>query len=370
MAVPLLDLKAQHSTIRDAVVAAMMKVVDDQAFILGEPVERLEREVAELSHVRHAIGCANGTDAILLALRALDIKKGDEVLTTPFTFFATAGAVHNVGAKPVFADIEPSTFNISTDAIAAGIKPSTRAVIAVDLFGQMAPMEAVQDAAGDVPVIEDAAQSIGARRKIDGKWVMAGEAATVGTFSFFPSKNLGGYGDGGMMVTQDDAIATRLKRLRVHGGIKTYHHDEVGYNSRLDALQAAVLSAKLKHLSAWSAARRKNAAYYDAAFADLDDVRTPTIDPANESIYNQYTLRVARRADLQSHLKAKGIGSSVYYPLSLHLQPCFEYLGYRKGAFPESERATEEVISLPVYPELRQSQLDEVIEAVRGFYGR
>jgi dTDP-4-amino-4,6-dideoxygalactose transaminase len=370
MAVPLLDLKAQHSTIRDSVVAAMLKVVDDQAFILGEPVERLEREVAELSHVRHAIGCANGTDAILLALRALDIRKGDEVLTTPFTFFATAGAVHNVGAKPVFADIEPSTFNISTDALAAGIKPSTRAVIAVDLFGQMAPMEAVQDAAGDVPVIEDAAQSIGARRKIDGKWVMAGEAATVGTFSFFPSKNLGGYGDGGMMVTQDDAIATRLRRLRVHGGIKTYHHDEVGYNSRLDALQAAVLSAKLKHLSAWSAARRKNAAYYDAAFADLDDVRTPTIDPANESIYNQYTLRVARRADLQSHLKEKGIGSSVYYPLSLHLQPCFAYLDYRKGAFPESERASEEVISLPVYPELRQSQLDEVIEAVRGFYGR
>ncbi|HWL38676.1 MAG TPA: DegT/DnrJ/EryC1/StrS family aminotransferase [Gemmatimonadaceae bacterium] len=370
MAVPLLDLKAQHGTIRDSVVAAMMKVVDDQAFILGEPVERLEREVAKLSHVRHAIGCANGTDAILLALRALDIRKGDEVLTTPFTFFATAGAVHNVGARPVFADIEPSTFNISTDAIAAGIKPSTRAVITVDLFGQMAPIEAVQDAAGDVPVIEDAAQSIGARRKIDGKWVMAGEAATVGTFSFFPSKNLGGYGDGGMMVTQDDAIATRLRRLRVHGGMKTYHHDEVGYNSRLDALQAAVLSAKLAHLAQWSAARRKNAAYYDAAFADLDDVRTPTIDPANESIYNQYTLRVARRGDLQSHLREKGIGSAVYYPLSLHLQPCFEYLGYRQGQFPESERASEEVISLPVFPELKQSQLDEVIEAVRGFYGR
>jgi dTDP-4-amino-4,6-dideoxygalactose transaminase len=370
MAVPLLDLKAQHNTIRDSVVAAMMKVVDDQAFILGEPVERLENEVARLSQTRHAIGCANGTDAILLALRALDIKKGDEVLTTPFTFFATAGAVHNIGARPVFADIEPSTFNISTDAIAAAIKPSTRAVIAVDLFGQMAPIEAVQDAAGNVPIIEDAAQSIGARRKIDGKWVMAGEAATVGTFSFFPSKNLGGYGDGGMMVTQDDAVATRLRRLRVHGGLKTYHHDEVGYNSRLDALQAAVLSAKLKHLSAWSSARRKNAAYYDAAFADLDDVRTPTIDPANESIYNQYTLRVARRGDLQSHLKEKGIGSAVYYPLSLHLQPCFEYLGYRRGEFPESERASEEVISLPVFPELKQSQLDEVIEAVRGFYGR
>lgn len=370
MAVPLLDLRAQHSTIRDSVVNAMMKVVDDQAFILGEPVERLEREVAALSHTTHAIGCANGTDAILLALRALGIGHGDEVVTTPFTFFATAGAIHNVGARPVFADIKPDTFNVSTDAIAASIKPSTRAVIAVDLFGQMAPIEQVRDAAGDLPIIEDAAQSIGARRKIDGSWVMAGEAATIGTFSFFPSKNLGGYGDGGMMVTQDDALATRLRRLRVHGGMKTYYHDEVGYNSRLDALQAAVLSAKLTRLESWSAARRKNASYYDAAFADLDDVRTPTIDPANESIYNQYTLRAARRNDLQVHLKNQGIGSAVYYPLPLHLQPCFQYLGCKQGEFPESERASEEVISLPVYPELKQSQLDEVIESVRGFYGR
>ena len=370
MAVPLLDLKAQHSTIRDSVVSAMMKVVDDQAFILGEPVERLEREVATLSHTTHAIGCANGTDAILLSLRALGIGHGDEVVTTPFTFFATAGAVHNVGARPVFADIEPDTFNISIEAVAGAIKPATRAVIAVDLFGQMAPIELVHDAAGALPIIEDAAQSIGARRKIDGKWVMAGEAATIGTFSFFPSKNLGGYGDGGMMVTQDNELATRLRRLRVHGGMKTYHHDEVGYNSRLDALQAAILSAKLASLASWSAARRKNAAYYDAAFADLDDVRTPTIDPANESIYNQYTLRVARRNDLQAHLKNKSIGSAVYYPLPLHLQPCFKYLDYTQGEFPESERASEEVISLPVYPELRQSQLDEVIEAVRGFYGR
>jgi dTDP-4-amino-4,6-dideoxygalactose transaminase len=370
MAVPLLDLKAQHATIRDSVVNAMTKVVDDQAFILGEPVERLEREVAQLSHTTHAIGCANGTDAILLSLRALDIGRGDEVLTTPFTFFATAGAVHNVGALPVFADIDPDTFNLSGAAIAASIRPETRAVIAVDLFGQMAPIEAIMDAAGDLPVIEDAAQSIGARRKVEGKWVMAGEAATIGTFSFFPSKNLGGYGDGGMVVTQSDALATRVKRLRVHGGMKTYYHEEVGYNSRLDALQAAVLSAKLPLLASWSAARRKNAAYYDAAFADVDDVRTPTIDPANESIYNQYTLRVARREELQTHLREKGIGSAIYYPLSLHLQPCFEYLGYKRGAFPESERATREVISLPVYPELKQTQLDEVIEAVRGFYGR
>src|SRR3954464_14418398 len=370
MAVPLLDLKAQHATIRDSVLNAMAKVIDEQAFILGEPVERLERDVAQLSHTTHAIGVANGTDAILLALRALNVGNGDEVLTTPFTFFATAGAIHNVGARPVFADIDPDTFNVSTDAIAAELKPSTKAVIAVDLFGQMAPIEAIMDAAGSVPVVEDAAQSIGARRKIDGRWVMAGEAATVGTFSFFPSKNLGGYGDGGMIVTQRDDLATRLRRLRVHGGLKTYYHEEVGYNSRLDALQAAILSAKLPMLSAWSAARRKNAAYYDAAFADVEGVRTPTIDPANESIYNQYTLRVAKREELQAHLKDKGIGSAIYYPLSLHLQPCFEYLGYKRGAFPESERATREVISLPVYPELKQSQLDEVIDAVRGFYGR
>jgi dTDP-4-amino-4,6-dideoxygalactose transaminase len=370
MAVPLLDLKAQHLTIRESVVNAMMKVVEDQSFILGEPVERLERDVAKLSQTTHAIGCANGTDAILLALRALNIGKGDEVLTTPFTFFATAGAVHNVGARPVFADIDPDTFNLSAESIGSGIKPSTKAVIAVDLFGQMAPIETIMDAAGDLPVIEDAAQSIGARRKIGDKWVMAGEAATIGTFSFFPSKNLGGYGDGGMIVTQSDDLATRLRRLRVHGGMKTYYHEEVGYNSRLDALQAAVLSAKLPMLSLWSAARRKHAAYYNAAFADVNDVRTPTIDPANESIYNQYTLRVAKRDELQAHLKEKGIGSAVYYPLSLHLQPCFEYLGYKRGAFPESERATKEVISLPVYPELEESQMDEVIEAVRGFYGR
>ena len=370
MAVPLLDLKAQHATIRDSVLNAMARVIDEQAFILGEPVERLEREVAQLSQTTHAIGVANGTDAILLALRALNVGRGDEVLTTPFTFFATAGAVHNVGAKPVFADIEPDTFNVSTEAIAAELKPSTKAIIAVDLFGQMAPIEAIMDAAGGEPVVEDAAQSIGARRKIDGKWVMAGQAATVGTFSFFPSKNLGGYGDGGMVVTQSDEIATRVRRLRVHGGLKTYYHEEVGYNSRLDALQAAVLSAKMVSLASWSNARRKNAAYYNAAFADLDDVRTPTIDPANESIYNQYTLRVAKRDALQAHLREKQIGSAVYYPLSLHLQPCFEYLGYKRGAFPESEKATQEVISLPVYPELKQLQLDEVIDAVRRFYGR
>jgi dTDP-4-amino-4,6-dideoxygalactose transaminase len=370
MPVPLLDLRAQHTAIRDDVVAAMMDVVDAQTFILGEPVAALEREVAELSHTKHAIGCASGTDALLLAMRALDIGRGDEVVTSPFTFFATAGTIHNVGATPVFVDIDPATFNISPAAVAAAIGPRTKAVIPVDLFGQMAPIAEVTLAAKGLPIIEDAAQTIGARQQIDGEWRMAGEAATIGTFSFFPSKNLGGYGDGGMIVTQDDAIARRLSRLRTHGGTKTYFHEEVGFNSRLDTLQAAVLRAKLPHLAAWSAGRRKNAAYYDAAFADVSEIRTPVIAPGNESIYNQYTIRADRRDDLQAHLKARGIGSSIYYPLPLHLQPCFAYLGYQAGACPESERAASEVLSLPIYPELTRAQLDEVVDGVRSFYGR
>jgi dTDP-4-amino-4,6-dideoxygalactose transaminase len=370
MSVPLLDLKAQHATIRDDVVAAVMGVVDSQLFILGEPVAALEREVAALSHTRHAIGCANGTDALLLALRALDVGRGDEVITTPFTFFATAGTIHNVGATPVFVDIEPDTFNILPAAIAAARRPATRAVVPVDLFGQMAPIETIAAAVPGLPIIEDAAQSIGARRMIDGEWRMAGEVATIGTFSFFPSKNLGGYGDGGMLVTQNDALAERLKRLRVHGGAKQYFHDEVGYNSRLDALQAAVLSAKLPHLAGWSAKRRSNAAFYDSAFADLAEVGTPVVRPENESIFNQYTVRVPRRDELQAFLKARGIGTAIYYPLPLHLQPCFAYLGYREGQCPESERAAREVLSLPIFPELSDAQLDEVVAGVRAFFGR
>ena len=371
MPVPLLDLRAQHATIRDDVVAALMQVVDAQAFILGEPVAQLECEVAGLSHARYAVGCANGTDALLLALRALGVGPGDEVVTTPFTFFATAGTIHNVGATPVFVDVEPRTFNIAPEAVGAGVTSRTKAVVPVDLFGQMAPLGEVQLAAPGIPVIEDAAQSIGARRMIDGEWRMAGEAATIGTFSFFPSKNLGGYGDGGMMVTQDEALFERLMKLRTHGGrAGTYYHEIVGFNSRLDALQAAVLRAKLPHLARWSARRRENAAYYDAALADVPELRTPYVDPANESIYNQYTVRAERRDELQAHLKARGIGTSVYYPLPLHLQPCFAYLGYREGQCPEAERASREVLSLPIFPELTRAQLDEVVGATRAFYGR
>jgi dTDP-4-amino-4,6-dideoxygalactose transaminase len=370
MPVPLLDLKAQHQTIRDEMVASVMEVVDSQLFILGDKVKELEAEVARLSHTKYAIGCANGTDAILLAMRALDIGRGHEVVTTPFTFFATAGTIHNVGATPVFVDIEPKSFNIDPAAVKAGITKKTKAVIPVDLFGAMAPIEQVTAAAGGLPVIEDAAQSIGARRRINGKWVMAGEAATIGTFSFFPSKNLGGYGDGGMIVTQDQAIAERLMRLRVHGGAKQYFHDEVGYNSRLDALQAAVLKTKLPHLAGWSAKRREHAEFYNTAFKDIAGITTPYVDPNNESIYNQYTIRSDRRDALQAYLKERGIGSSIYYPLPLHLQPCFSYLGYKKGQCPVSEKAADEVLSLPVFPELTQGQLDEVVSAVRSFYGR
>lgn len=370
MPVPLLDLRAQHALIRDEVVSAMMRVVDDQLFILGEPVQRLEAGVATLSHTAHAIGCASGTDALLLALRALDIGRGDEVVTTPFTFFATAGTIHNVGATAVFVDIEPDTFNINPQAAAAARTGRTKAVVPVDLFGQMAALERIEELCPGLPLIEDAAQTIGASRVIDGQRVMAGERATIGTFSFFPSKNLGGYGDGGMMVTQDEALARRLRQLRVHGGLKTYYHDEVGYNSRLDALQAAVIAAKLPHLHHWSAGRRANAAYYTSAFADVPEVRPPRVDPANESIFNQYTIRAERRDALQEHLKAKGIGSAIYYPLPLHLQPCFEYLGYKAGACPEAERAAGEVLSLPIFPELTSAQLDEVVGAVRAFYGR
>jgi dTDP-4-amino-4,6-dideoxygalactose transaminase len=368
MPVPLLDLKAQHAAIRDEVVSAMMQVVDAQTFILGDAVAKLEADVARLSRTKHAVGCASGTDALLLAFRALDIGKGDEIITSPFTFFATAGTIHNVGAKPVFVDIEPKTFNIDPAAAKAAVNSRSKAVVPVDLFGQMAAIECLQEMIPNLPIVEDAAQTIGARRRIGGKERMAGEVVTIGTFSFYPSKNLGGYGDGGMMVTQDDQLAERLRRLRTHGGLKTYYHDEVGYNSRLDTLQAAVLGAKLPYLEGWSEKRRANAEYYTEALADVPQVVTPFVDPLNTSIFNQYTLRAERRDELQKHLTSRKIGNYVYYPLPLHLQPCFSYLGYKPGSCPEAERASREVISIPIYPELTRSQQDEVIDAVRGFY--
>ena len=369
MSVPMLDLKAQYRTVKDEVLARMMDVIERQYFIMGPEIAELEEKIAALSHTGHAIGCASGTDAILLPLRALELQPGDEVITTAFTFFATAGTIHNAGGTPVFVDIDPGTFNIDPAGIEAAITPRTRAIVVVHLYGQMVDMDRIVPLAAKhgLALIEDGAQAIGARRKMDGTWRMAGELGMVGTFSFFPSKNLGGWGDGGMIVTQDAALAERLKRLRLHGGAKQYHHEEVGLNSRLDTLQAAILLAKLPHLEAWSSGRRARAARYTEAFDARCPVAPPVTDPANEHIFHQYTVRVDRRDELRAHLTARGIGSMVYYPTALHLQPCFAHLP--KTALPETERAMAEVISLPIYPELTDAQQDEVIAAVREFYG-
>lgn len=371
MKVPLLDLKAQYATIKDDVLRAVSAVLDRQEFIMGAEVGELEHRLAARARCRHGIACASGTDALLLSLKALGLRPGDEVITPSFTFFATAGAVHNAGGTPVFVDIDASSFNLDPAKVEAAITPRTRAIIAVHLFGQMAPLEQLLAVARPhgVELIEDAAQAIGARRRIGGEWRMAGELGWVGTFSFFPSKNLGGYGDGGLMVTQDDALAERLRKLRLHGGAKQYHHEEVGTNSRLDTIQAAVLLAKLPHLEAWSAGRRERAARYTEAFAGHSDIVPPATDAANEHIFHQYTIRAPRRDQLAASLRAAGIGCAVYYPVGLHLQPCFAHLGYRPGALPATEEAMRSVLSLPVYPELTDAQQDAVIAGVTGFFG-
>jgi dTDP-4-amino-4,6-dideoxygalactose transaminase len=368
--VPLLDLVAQYQSIKDEVLAAMMAVIERQGFIMGPEVGRLEAEIARLSHAKHGIACASGTDALLLPLKALDLRPGDEVITTAFTFFATAGTIHNAGGTPVFVDIDPATFNISPRAIEGAITPRTRAIVVVHLFGQLAALEEILPVANHhgIPVIEDGAQSIGARRKIDGTWRMSGELGTVGTLSFFPTKNLGAWGDAGLMVTQDDALADRLRRLRLHGGSRQYFHEEVGTNSRLDSLQAAVLLAKLPHLTDWNDARRRNAARYTAAFSGHPAICPPRVDPANDHIYHQYTIQVPQRDALQAYLKGKGIGHAVYYPLALHLQPCFSHLAYGRGSLPITEAVMDSVLSLPIYPELTREQQETVIEAVQSFF--
>ncbi len=371
MNVPLLDLRAQYAGIKDEVLPALMEVVESQQFILGEPVRALEEAVARLSGAAHAVACASGTDALLLSFKTLDLAVGDEVITTPFTFFATAGAIHNAGGRPVFVDIDPATFNIDAAQAARAVTPRTRAIVPVHLFGQMAPMDelmALADRHG-LAVIEDAAQAVGARRRMAGAWRTAGTVGTTGALSFFPSKNLGAWGDGGMILTHDGALAERLRRLRTHGGAKQYHHDEIGTNSRLDALQAAVLIAKVPHLAAWNAARRAHAAAYTEALHGIEGIVPPPVDPANEHVYHQYTIRAARRDALKEHLAVCGIGCAVYYPIPLHLQPCFAGLGYGPNRFPEAERASGEVLSLPIYPELTAHQRARVVDAIREFVG-
>lgn len=377
--VPLLDLQAQYATLREAIDRAISEVVASQAFILGPIVERLEQEVAAHVGARHAVGCASGTDALILSLAALDIGPGDEVLTSPFSFFSTASCAYKVGARPAFADIDPKTFNLDPDAARAAIGPRTRALLPVHLFGQCAAMDRLTTLADErgLPLIEDAAQALGAsyRPEPAAAETAAGTMGTLGCYSFFPTKNLGAFGDGGMIVTSDDRLAERLRLLRVHGGQQMYHHRFVGWNSRLDALQAAVLRVKLPWLDRWCEAREANARYYDQRLSSSGvvtngDVTLPHRDPACRHIFNQYTLRVARRDALRDQLRERGVGHAVYYPVPLHRQECFAELEIPRGAFPEAERACDEVISLPIYAEMGAERLEHVAAAVAEFYGK
>jgi dTDP-4-amino-4,6-dideoxygalactose transaminase len=369
MGVPLLDLKAQYQTIKADIDAEVAEVFESQYFILGPKVQELETSIARYCSTPHAVGVSSGTDALIIALMSEGIGAGDEVITTPFTFFATAGSIHRVGAKPVFVDIDPVSFNIDPAKIEAAITDRTKAILPVHLFGQMADMDPILDIARahKLPVIEDAAQAIGAEYK--GK--RAGSLGAYGCFSFFPSKNLGGAGDGGIVSVTDEDRYQRLVKNRVHGGTQMYHHESVGGNFRLDALQAAVVKVKLRHLDGWTEGRQANASAYDALLSDAGLTEKGVILPkvvTDRHIFNQYTLRVPKRDELMAHLRERGIGCSVYYPLSMHQQECFSYLGYSEGEFQESEKAANEVISLPIYPELTREQLEEVVAGVAGFY--
>jgi len=370
--VPLLDLKAQHQGIRDEVLRAITGVVDSQRFILGAEVEKLEEEIAAYSGTRFAVGCASGSDALILALRAFDIQAGDEVLTVPYTFFATAGAIAHVGARPVFVDVDAATFNINVEQVAEILekRPGIRAIVPVHLFGQCADMDPLLAIAGSrgIPVIEDAAQAIGAQYR--GR--IAGSMGEVGCFSFFPSKNLGGYGDGGMVTTNDAALREKLSALRVHGSKEKYYHEWSGINSRLDALQAAVLRVKLRHLDDWTAARQRNAGLYRRLLSEKQVPVTPSASAAftTRHIYNQFAILAARRDELREFLQLNGIGSEVYYPLPLHLQKCFAGLGYRAGDFPVSEQVARESLALPIYPELQPEEIEYVVDTIHIFYAR
>lgn len=366
--VPLLDLRAQYDAIRTDVEAAIQRVVESQHFILGPEVAALEREAAAYCGCGSAVGVSSGTDALLVALMALDVGPGDEVVTTPFTFFATAGVIARLGARTVFVDIDPATYNIDPSGIEAALTSQTKAIIPVHLFGRLADMDAVMRIAGaaHVPVVEDAAQAIGAR---DARGRQAGAIGDMGCFSFFPSKNLGAFGDAGMVTTQDEALDSRLRQLRVHGMEPKYYHSMVGGNFRLDALQAAVLRVKLQHLDSWHESRRENAARYRTLFEEYDlgqHVTLPEDVPGH--IYNQFVIRVHDRDALRSHLAAAGVGTEIYYPLPLHLQECFADLGYGAGDFPHSERAAREVLALPIFPELTEDDLRHVTAAIARFY--
>ncbi|HYK20893.1 MAG TPA: DegT/DnrJ/EryC1/StrS family aminotransferase [Pyrinomonadaceae bacterium] len=369
MNVPLLDLQAQYASIRTDVQQAIERVMDSQRFVLADEVRELENSIAEYCQTRHAIGCASGSDALLLALMALDLKPGDEVITTPFSFFATAAAIVRLGARPVFVDIDPQSYNLDASRVADAITSRTRAIIPVHLYGQctqMDPLLEIGERRG-VAIVEDAAQAIGATD--NGR--RAGSMGLIGCFSFYPTKNLGGAGDGGILTTNDDQIAARLRRLRAHGGADEYQHQEVGINSRLDELQAAVLRVKLRSVDKWSDERARKATLYSQLLSDADlsfPLLTPQVRSDGRHIFHQYVVRAPGNRDaVMNHLKKCGVGTKIYYPVPLHRQECFLNLGYKEGDFPEAECAARETFALPAYPELTEAQQHYVVEALRSF---
>ena len=369
MKVPLLDLKTQYIRIQPEITKVVEEVCAQQGFILGATVERLENMLAEFIGVEHAIGVASGSDALLLSLMELDIQPGDEIVTVPFTFFATTGVISRLHARPVFVDIDPDTFNLDPNQLATKLTSRTKAILPVHLFGQCADMEAINGLATEhgVPVIEDACQAIGATRN----GIKGGAFGRTGCFSFFPSKNLGAFGDGGLITTKDPQIAERLRLMRVHGSRSEYHHHLIGMNSRLDVLQAAVLQVKLQYLADWTAKRQNNAIRYQQLFHEhgLDDrVILPVVASGNTHVYNQFTIRTPKRDALSQYLTEKGIGNRIYYPVPLHLQECYETLGYHKGDFPVAEQSAQEVLSLPIYPELTPKQIAYVVETIKDFF--
>ncbi len=367
MPVPLLDLKRQYQPLRTEIREIIDRVCDSQYFILGPEVESFEREAAEALGVDHAVGVSSGTDALLAALMALELGPGDEVVVPTFTFFATAGVVSRLGAKPVFVDVDPLDYCMDPAGLEQALTSRTTAVIPVHLFGQSAAMDEIRGVVGEVPIIEDCAQSWGA----DYNGTVTGGMGTMGAFSFFPSKNLGGFGDGGLVTTQSEELALRLRELRVHGQSGPYAHPLVGGNFRLHALQAAILRAKLPHTPSWVEGRRRNAERYRALFGSADlagQVTLPDAVAERGHTYNQFVIRATRRDELRAFLGQRGIGCSVYYPLPLHLQPCFSGLGYAEGDLPVSEQASREVLALPVFPELTDSELQEVVGAIAEFY--
>lgn len=366
MQVPMLDLKAQYAQFREEVLPAITEVADSQLYCNGPAVRDLEALLADASECKAGIGVSSGTDALLVSLMALEIGQGDEVITTPFTFFATAGCIWRTGAKPVFVDIEPDTFNIDPAKIEAAITDKTKAIIPVHLYGQMAEMDAIMDIARkhNLYVVEDAAQSIGSAYK--GR--KSCSIGTVGCVSFYPTKNLGAMGDAGMVLTNDEELAEKIRIFRNHGQSGTYMHKWVGGNFRMDSLCAVGLIIKHKHLESWAEGRRVNGKLYDQLLAGCGEVVTPVIREYNHSVYNQYVIRAQKRDELRAHLNDKGIGSGIYYPLGLHMQECFASLGYKEGDFPETEKACKEVLALPIFAELTEDQIKAVAEAIKAFY--